>query len=67
MRMKKLSAAVLIALALSLTVALSACGGCNEPAPAPNEAKANAVTAVVWGYEWGPAIPKVVEIGRAHV
>lgn len=60
MRMKKLSAAVLIALALSLTVALSACGGCNEPAPAPNEAKANAVTAVVWGYEWGPAIPKVV-------
>ncbi len=62
MRMKKLTSAALIALALSVTVALSVLMvGCNDPKPEPApEASAKAITAVVWGYEWGPAIPKIV-------
>ncbi len=53
--MKKRLAAVVTAIVLSLCCGalLAACGD-----PVPAEAKS--VKAIVWGYEWGPAVPKVV-------
>lgn len=53
--MKKKFAALITAIALSLCCGalLAACGD-----PVPVEAKS--VKAVIWGYEWGPAVPKVI-------
>ena len=55
--MKKRLSAVVTAIALALCCA-ALLAACNDPEPAPVEVKS--VKAIVWGYEWGPAVPKVV-------
>lgn len=57
MAKKRILVFVLAAIAaLCLGTVLTACG--DEPAPP--EVKCESMNMVVWGYEWGPGIPKVV-------